>query len=248
MRRFFKVLAAAIPLLVGSFAAAASFDQLAATKHNFALGTYSAVNNDANNTMCQPCHTPHHAIVDEAISDRLWNHELSTTDYTLYGGATGAYTSNIDGSQGMDRVSRLCLGCHDGTVALDSFGMGATTNTRHQGTRFFNAGDVSNLGTDFSNDHPVGITAIATDAAGALPSGSHLKAPTVTYNTTGVPSSGVKSVKIGNISLAKMDTGNYVVGCKSCHNPHGAGLAAQTPYAHMLADTPSTLCNNCHTK
>ena len=244
----YSILAMLAALLTSSIAAAASFDQLAATKHNFTnpASPYQALLGTAD-TMCQPCHTPHHALSDDKISARLWNHALSSATYTLYDGSVVAFGgTNIDGAQGMDRVSRLCLGCHDGTVALDSFGIGPSGNPAgHVGTTPFDVTNVNNLGTNFTDDHPVGITARATDSSGALLPGSHLKAPTVTLNDS---TPGVKSVKIGNISLAKMDDGYFVVGCKSCHNPHGSGTAALTPYPHLLADAAATLCNNCHTK
>lgn len=44
--------------LTSTFALAASTDQLAATKHNFTTGSYAL----GTGNICQPCHTPHHAI------------------------------------------------------------------------------------------------------------------------------------------------------------------------------------------
>ena len=232
-------------VLTSTFALAAATDQLAATKHNFAAGTY---NLGAGNTVCQPCHTPHHAIVNAAISTRLWNHALSTASYTLYNSDLGgAYNGENPGTQGMDRVSRLCLGCHDGTVALDSFGMGADGSAAgHIGSVRFNANDVSNLGTDFRDDHPVGITAIALNPDGS-PTSPYLKAATLTYNNPLDVTLGVRSAKIGVLSLASMNEG-FVVGCKTCHNPHGTGTVNLSPNAHLLYTTPATLCNTCHYK
>lgn len=226
-----------------TLALAASTDQLAATKHNFTVaGTYSALGTDS--TICQPCHTPHHAIVDSTVSTRLWNHKLSEATYTLYEGTTAGVTTAED-SQGMDRVSRLCLGCHDGTVALDAFGKLANNYDRNVGTLNFVANDASNLGIDFRDDHPVGVDGIATDTTGTAV--GYLKPTTVTYNTAGDPTSGIKSVKIGALSLAKLNN-VYVVGCKTCHNPHGAGTVNNTPYPHMLYMSAAGLCNNCHNK
>ena len=192
---------------------------------------------------------------DIKISGRLWNHAMSEATYTLYEGDAAAFTTNTDGSQGMDRVSRLCLGCHDGSVALDAFGMDpAGTGNRFAGTTNFAAGAVANLGTNFRDDHPVGIDAMATNASG-VPSG-YLKTPTVSYNTTGDPTSGIKSVKFPVFNYASQSlsvypiTGStgYFVSCKSCHTPHGTGLASLTPYPNLLNCDPAYLCNSCHYK
>jgi predicted CXXCH cytochrome family protein len=249
MNRFLKAIVTALPVVViGTYALTASAvttvsgNYIQNTKHNFAAGTYASINANGNNTFCQPCHTPHHAIVDANISTDLWNHDLSSASYTLYDGTT-AGTSTTD-SQGMDRVSRLCLGCHDGSVALDSYGMNATGTGRYQGSKTFNTGDVSNLGTDFTDDHPVGITGKLTDLNGVIASPTRWKTPTLSLNTDGT----AKSVKMNNtLSLAKMSTG-FVVGCKTCHNPHGTGTDGSTPFAHLLANDPSSLCQNCHNK
>src|SRR5207247_2041285 len=93
-----------------------------------------------------------------------------------------------------DAASRLCLGCHDGTVALDSFrgknGPGGTKSIndfRNDAEKYnpniggSTAADGSIINTsigagvaDLSNDHPVGFRALvvegnaAADASGAV--------------------------------------------------------------------------------
>lgn len=251
MNRFVRILAAALPLTLAGSALAAGTDQLAATKHNFGSTAY---NMGVGVTLCQPCHTPHHAVTSGAVSARLWNHALSQATYTLYDGTVGSYTGDVDGSQSMDRVSRLCLGCHDGTVALDSFGMGPTgAPASHVGSLRFVANDVNNLGTDFTDDHPVGVTGRFLKPDGTAVS-SYNKAATVTFKTGTDATSGIKSATVvvpnsaSTLKLAIMADGYAVVGCKTCHNPHGSGTTAYTPYAHLLAVDPANLCNTCHTK
>jgi len=53
-------------------------------------------------------------------------------------------------------ISHACMSCHDGTVALDSFG-GAVGGTTITGG--------ANFGTDLSNDHPVAFTYALSSAA-----------------------------------------------------------------------------------
>lgn len=236
------------------------------TKHNFANQGYAW----ADGQICRPCHTPHHAITDDNISNRLWNHQLSTSDYTLDDGTTATYTAGLDSTlnfnQGMDRVSRLCLGCHDGTVALDAFGLDptdATGATRYNGTAGatgnagFAAGSdgaaavMCNLGTDFRDDHPVGVTA-KYPGTGSAAASSYMNTATSSVRN------GVTSYKVGAMSLAKVGT-DYVVGCKTCHNPHGAGTkgtqsttdvqgTAGVAYTKLLAVPPNDLCVTCHIK
>ncbi len=90
---------------------------------------------------CHYCHTPHGALANTPI----WNHKLSTAVYTIY------QSSSMDAKVGQPTgSSKLCLSCHDGTVALthrvgDKGGVSGV---------FITPGDL-NLGTDLSDDHPI---------------------------------------------------------------------------------------------
>ncbi len=96
----------------------------------------------SNGEICLPCHTPHNS--DTTLPDApLWNHGITTATYTVYTSPTMIGTALSPRGP-----SKLCLSCHDGTVALDSFG----GNT---GTEFI-TGDF-NLATDLSDDHPISI-------------------------------------------------------------------------------------------
>jgi predicted CXXCH cytochrome family protein len=122
------------------------YADIAGTKHNFSSQTWSG----AGGQICKPCHTPHNSLT--TVSDApLWNHTLTTATFTLYSSSTLNATMGQPNNQ-----SKLCLSCHDGTVALDSFG-GTAGGT-------FMAGS-ANLGVDLSNDHPVSFvynSALAT--------------------------------------------------------------------------------------
>ncbi len=50
----------------------------------------------------------------------LWNHALSTATYTMY---DNTWSPTITGAQDAQPTghSKLCLGCHDGTVGIDTF-------------------------------------------------------------------------------------------------------------------------------
>jgi predicted CXXCH cytochrome family protein len=99
------------------------------------------------NEICIFCHTPHNAKSPQLAP--LWNHESTTATYTLYSSPT------MDQTPLHPRTpSKHCLSCHDGTVAIDSYGSRTGSNFM-PGTPGV-PGSV-NLGTDLSDDHPVSV-------------------------------------------------------------------------------------------
>jgi predicted CXXCH cytochrome family protein len=98
---------------------------------------------------CNVCHIPHNAAV--ATEGPLWNHAVTTASFSLYTSPTGSMDASVGQPAG---ASKLCLSCHDGTVALDSFG-GSTGSTTITGDAKF--------GTDLSDDHPISFTYPTTD-------------------------------------------------------------------------------------
>ncbi len=99
------------------------------------------------NRICEPCHTPHNADTSVAAAP-LWNHELTTSTFTMY--------TTIQGRTGdPNGPSKLCLSCHDGVVALDSYG-GLTGTTFMTGPAL--------LDTDLRDDHPIGLSYPPPDA------------------------------------------------------------------------------------
>ena len=236
--------------LTSTFAMAASMDMIAGTKHNFSTGSYSGVlAQDSTGqavTMCQPCHTPHHAIRVDTISMDIWNHALSEATYTLYDGTTATYTAGVAETQGMDRVSRLCLGCHDGEVALDSFGTKANNYDRTLGSTKLGA-VADNLGTNFADDHPVGMQAVYVDGTGTLHSGFKAPAAGTDVGAYGTKVNNTAGTYV-NLQKTAETSPQLVVGCKTCHNPHGSGTVANTPYPFLLRTQPVDLCLTCHYK
>ena len=107
--------------------------------HNFSSDSWNAYNytTTLGQQICQPCHTPHNAIAAEEAP--LWNHQFSTAAYTFY---TSIKDGTTMGVSAIDGTSKLCLACHDGTVALGSFG-------GQVGTNFLTGG--ADMGTDLSN-------------------------------------------------------------------------------------------------
>jgi len=180
-----------------------AFALIGGSSHDFSGQSWSG------GEICIVCHTPHNA--NTTVSNApLWNHALSSNTYTLYDNTTA--TQNTTPAQ-PNGVSLLCLSCHDGTVNVDAFGTSAGTAAL-TGT--------ANLGTDLSNDHPVGIaytTAIAT-------TDGQLRDPA--------------TLPLNNVALFG---GN--VECASCHDVHN-GFA--NPSLLVFTNAGSQLCLTCHTK
>lgn len=88
---------------------------------------------------CRFCHTPHGALPKTPG----WNHKLSTSVYKIY------QSSSLEAKVGQPTgPSKMCLSCHDGTVALTHTIKGGA------GGVYITPGQ-ANLGTDLSDDHPI---------------------------------------------------------------------------------------------
>lgn len=172
--------------------------------------------------ICIACHAPHNTAV---IADApLWNHASSVATYTVYANTSGTLQATV-GQPGS--TSKLCLSCHDGTVAVNSFG-GTTGTTLLTGGK--------NVGTVLTNDHPIGFTydAALVTADGAL-------APITTALTIG---SGTKT-KAGTIASNLLYGGKME--CASCHDVHNTFTAATGKMA-KVSMASSALCTTCHIK
>jgi predicted CXXCH cytochrome family protein len=165
--------------------------------------------------MCVACHTPHNGSTTVAEAP-LWNHELTAATFSLYS------TSTLDATDmgQPDGISKLCLSCHDGTIALEDFG-GTTT-----GTNFIAGAD--SVGIDLSNDHPVSFTyntALAT-----------------TDGQLHDPSTALSG--LGSTIAADMLFTNKLE-CASCHDVHNDGNLTSML---LISNAGSDLCMTCHNK
>jgi len=185
--------------------------QITNSDHDFSSYSWSG------GEICKPCHTPHFANYD---AGKLWNHALTNATYTLHDGSTGTAAADLD------KVSRLCMSCHDGTVALDSFG-GTTGSNYIPGSAL--------IGTELRDDHPIGSKAIypTTTSTSFNPQNASHQIPGTWGSLRLYP------------WVDPTNTTQYVVGCKTCHDPHNSGN-----YGHMLrfSNASSHVCLTCHIK
>ena len=219
LKRVFIVL---ISLVLAAGLAGVSFAGIDGSAHDFGGFGFSG------GQICVPCHAPHNA--DTTVTEApLWNHEVTTATYNLYSSATLTATlRQPDGS------SKLCLSCHDGTVAVDSFG-GNTGNI------FISAfGAELDLTTDLSDDHPISFDynqALSQSDVGLFD-------PTTKQVTIG---SGQFS-RTGSITEVMLE--NEVLQCSACHSVHNDFVVqdAATDALLKVSLADSELCLACHNK
>ncbi|MBI5642404.1 MAG: hypothetical protein HY954_02905 [Deltaproteobacteria bacterium] len=209
-----------------AFSAGSSPATVAGTKHNFgSLSSASAKTADSSE-VCVFCHTPHNSSPQKP----LWNRQDSGFTYNVYESQTLAATLSPNSpTLGQPTgSSKLCLSCHDGTIAIGSLlnlpgaVLEGTFNVTGAGIA---AGKISStstayIGTDLRDDHPISF-----EYSLAYPSNTEIK-----DNTT-LPAE------------VKLDSANKVQ-CTSCHDPHG------TAYPKFMVASLSSggLCTTCHDK
>ena len=157
---------------------------IADSLHNLTPAGPGTVKEAGTNELCVFCHTPHNANPQQS----MWNQNLPGTVYTLYESSTLEAVLNQPTG-----ASRLCLSCHDGTLALGNLRSPARTGSTSLGS----LSGQTVLGVDLSDDHPVSFL---YDAALALKRGE-LADPSMLVHE-------VRLDKTGQLQ------------CTACHEPH----------------------------
>ncbi|MDH5308438.1 MAG: hypothetical protein OEY08_00630 [Gammaproteobacteria bacterium] len=219
MRRPALVLLAALGVCA---AHAQNVSDVAATRHNLSASGTGNVSASTETQVCVFCHTPHAAT--NAPGAPLWNRQLSGQTYTTYT-SSSLDAETIAGTLAQPAgSSKLCLSCHDGTLALGAVNvLGGQQNvtidltgTAVGGTMPPGQGELTgftrNLGTDLRNDHPISLTYDTTLAA----VDGELFDPAVAAHI-GIRAPGVRPP----VPLeATGPAGEGQVQCGTCHDPH----------------------------
>jgi predicted CXXCH cytochrome family protein len=201
--RWVAMLVAGLVVGVGSAALA----DIAGSAHDFVGDGWNPTEE-----ICIVCHTPHDA--DMTVPDSpLWNHDVTEAVYSVYSSPTMDVPVGQPGF-----VSKLCLSCHDGTVALDSFGGAAGDD--YIGSEF-------KIDTDLRDDHPVGID-WEHQTQEVLPSCSGCHFVHLPSSYVGPP-----------FFDGKLE-------CATCHDVHNQGAPEPGLLRRTLAG--SLLCLWCHGK
>ena len=204
-------------------------DGISGSPHDFSDETWNL-----RQEICRVCHVPHDHGRDTGDIGLLWNHKLSeVTDYTMY--AYDSHIQFIDGAAETQPVgtAKMCLGCHDGTVAIDAFDkwIDAPPQNVHIGNYDpdYQIPNHPTNANDLSNTHPISITYDAGADPGLFPT-------TATMGGSGTIADVLE---------------NGMVQCMSCHDVHDAP-GESVPGTHLLrvsqTSPPSGLCLTCHNK
>ncbi|MEI6564584.1 MAG: cytochrome c3 family protein [bacterium] len=184
-----------------------TYANITGSKHDFHNQSWSS------GQICLPCHAPHNNI--NSTGTLLWNHAASSASYTFYSSPTMKASAPI----AMSAISKTCMSCHDGTVAIDSFG-GVTGSTTISST--------NNLGTALGNDHPISVDYTTALAA----SKGHMFDPAV------APSGLGGTIAVDMLYVNKVE-------CSSCHDVHNN---FSIPGMLKKSNAGSALCLTCHNR
>ena len=216
-----RIIVTVVALAFVLLSAGAALAAISGSKHD--MRTHMASVSGGYDEVCVYCHTPHGANP----AAPLWNHSMSApTGFTVYSNAVSSTMQATTGQPGPG--SLLCLSCHDGTMAIDSMAnpplTGAATG-KAAGTvigKKITSG-MALLGTNLSNDHPIGFSYSSA----------------ITNGDTGL----VALLTVQSNTLVRLINGTQVE-CSSCHDAHNS---TASPFLRA-ANTGSALCIACHAK
>ncbi|MBX3727606.1 MAG: hypothetical protein KF858_00330 [Candidatus Sumerlaeia bacterium] len=178
------------------------------TPHNLSSSGPGAIRALDEDRVCVFCHTPHGARTEAP----LWNRRDSSATYQPYDSPTlVARPGQPTGS------SKLCLSCHDGTVALGDLVSQSTPIDFAGGTRM--PAGRSLIGTDLRDDHPISFAySDALSGGSARLAAPHSWDPAIQLDAAGM------------------------LQCTTCHDPHDN----QWGRFLVMHNAEARLCRECH--
>jgi predicted CXXCH cytochrome family protein len=177
--------------------------------HNLSATGSGPIRATMEDQVCIFCHAPHNSTPIRP----LWNRFTPIEAYRIY------TSRSLDAEPGQPTgASKMCLSCHDGTIALGSI-VSRDRPIQMSGAPGALAHGASNLGTDLSDDHPISFRYDAALAA----RDRRLRDPSL------LP------------SAIRLDV-NQELQCTSCHDAH------DNAYGNFLVmpNDSSQLCSSCH--
>lgn len=219
---------------------------------------YTAIPADPHQRVCIFCHAPHNTYKVSPVNGGpgagvgggvqapdafdylpLWNHELTGNfaSYSMYQNGPGSPQVGPKASQAIlngmtpGSTSLLCLSCHDGSVAVNSYGNPSQLTTSQSG----GGGTIGAqylIGKDnyLGNHHPIGFS----------------------YDSAQAVDTELRSADTANIGGAGLvrdhlyGPGSSMMECGTCHSVHNKGNTGETLL--WRSDNSSRLCLSCHDK
>ena len=179
-------------------------------KHNLSTSGPGPVKSTTMTEVCVFCHTPHNSNP----ATPLWNQTMSPATYQTYTSST--LVSTAVGQPGAS--SKLCLSCHDGTVAIGNTQSSVSLSMQGVNAQGRLTGS-SVLGVDLRSSHPIAM----------------------------VPTVGAEIITPPTGSPVKLDTTGQLQ-CGSCHDPHRMDADTTTKKFLVASNSASALCVVCHNK
>jgi len=212
------------------------------------------------NRICIFCHAPHNAyrlasaagtgagpVADAAYNYLpLWNHQLpnAVPTYQMYENGPGAPLAGSNASQAIAQtmkpgnVSLLCLSCHDGSIAVNSYGNSdQPVASVGAGGKFISSQYQIGKDSYLGNHHPIGfdydnVKALDTDIRDA-------DATQLTSTSL------IRDHLFGNGQTGATASQSYLE-CATCHSVHNKGNKGEKLL--WRSDQNSQLCLTCHNK
>jgi len=205
-------------LLVG--AVAHGQQSVVDTAHNLSVSGPGTIRAASETQICIFCHTPHNSTTQAP----LWNRSDPGGTYQMYWSPTmNAYPTAGSAPQ-PNGSTKLCLSCHDGTIALGAT-VASGTIPMSGGITTMPTGSGGYIGTDLSGHHPVSFQVTTAIVAENNSSGD-------------VPLKSVTEMRSNPIAF--LDAEDRVQ-CASCHDPH------QDPFGGFLrSPNEDDTCLACH--
>jgi hypothetical protein len=184
------------------------------TKHNLSVFGPGEITAVTETEVCKFCHIPHSSVSPIPMWGRPMPGESVRYEVPdlLQENDVAVPAPQPDGS------SRLCLSCHDGTIALGEL-TGRSTPIRMKGADRLSAGRPGFLGTDLSGSHPISI--VVGEVAARPPSPNR---------DMGLKPS---EVIVTNLDIRLDESGKMQ--CSTCHTVHSDANFKEGSVPHFWA-------------
>ncbi len=202
------IISSLLALALSSLLSAAAPGQgIISSSHNLSASGPGPVRATAESQICVFCHTPHGGRSQAP----LWNRHDSQAAYIPYN------SPSLLASPGQPTgASKLCLSCHDGTVAMGDLVSGPSVAFAGSPTMPPGRGLI---GTDLRDDHPISFNFYESLAQ----AGGRIASPA------------------GWDPRVRLDQ-NSMLQCTTCHDPHND----QWGRFLVMPNQESALCRQCH--
>ena len=202
----------------------AQHDRVAETLHNLSVSGPGEIRARTETEVCKFCHIPHNTAVPEA----LWSQELSNATFVTPEITMGR-NQRLAAPQ-PDGTSRLCLSCHDGTVAMGKIA-GRREPIALDVAQRLGPGRPGFLGTDLSGSHPISFVLSEVDSG---------------FDDTSrdmgiLPLQAIRASK--SVKLDEKDR----MQCTTCHDPHSDRFydPGKVP-RFWVSPSVQEVCLTCH--